>query len=130
MLRNTSNFMADISIERIDWYIRVMHFIPTETDHKSSKYSSLAWAFRVPKSEYFVKTRWIPRPQKHWWLAIMMSSSNGNIFRVTGPLCGEFTCPRWFQPAAPTECREIFEIEKNNTKYIFTYPNRDTSVRV
>ena len=25
----------------------------------------------------------------------MMASSNGNIFRVTGHLCGEFTCPRW-----------------------------------
>ena len=24
----------------------------------------------------------------------MMTSSNGDIFRVTGPLCGEFTCPR------------------------------------
>ena len=27
--------------------------------------------------------------------AIMMTSSNGNIFRVTGPLYGEFTGPRW-----------------------------------
>ena len=27
--------------------------------------------------------------------ALMMTSSNGNIFRVTGPLCGEFTGPRW-----------------------------------
>ena len=26
---------------------------------------------------------------------IMMTSSNGNIFRVTGPLCGEFTGDRW-----------------------------------
>ena len=26
---------------------------------------------------------------------IMMTSSNGNIFRVTGPLCGEFTGHRW-----------------------------------
>ena len=26
---------------------------------------------------------------------VMMTSSNGNIFRVTGPLCGEFTGPRW-----------------------------------
>ena len=26
---------------------------------------------------------------------MMTSSSNGNIFRVTGPLCGEFTGPRW-----------------------------------
>ena len=25
----------------------------------------------------------------------MMTSSNGNIFRVTGQLCGEFTGPRW-----------------------------------
>ena len=24
-----------------------------------------------------------------------MTSSNGNIFRVTGHLCGEFTGPRW-----------------------------------
>ena len=26
---------------------------------------------------------------------IMMTSSNGNIFRVTGPQCVEFTGPRW-----------------------------------
>ena len=25
----------------------------------------------------------------------MVTSSNGSIFRVTGPLCGEFTGPRW-----------------------------------
>ena len=25
----------------------------------------------------------------------MMTSSNGNIFRVAGPLCGEFTGHRW-----------------------------------
>ena len=28
-------------------------------------------------------------------IIIMMTSSNGNIFRVTGHLCGEFTGPRW-----------------------------------
>ena len=26
---------------------------------------------------------------------VMMTSSNGNIFHVTGPLCGEFTGDRW-----------------------------------
>ena len=26
---------------------------------------------------------------------VMMTSSNGNIFRVTGHLCGKFTGPRW-----------------------------------
>ena len=28
-------------------------------------------------------------------LNYMMTSSNGSIFRATGPLCGEFTGPRW-----------------------------------
>ena len=33
---------------------------------------------------------------------IMMTSSNGNIFRVTGHLCGEFTGHRWFEtPSRP-----------------------------
>ena len=31
---------------------------------------------------------------RHSW-HFMMTSSNGNIFRVTGPLCGEFTGHRW-----------------------------------
>ena len=30
-------------------------------------------------------------------LIIMMTSWNGNIFRVTGHLCGEFTGPRWIR---------------------------------
>ena len=31
----------------------------------------------------------------------MMTSSNGNIFRVTGPLCGEFTGPGEFPTKRP-----------------------------
>ena len=31
----------------------------------------------------------------HWANICMMTSSNGNLFRVTGHLCGEFTGPRW-----------------------------------
>ena len=38
----------------------------------------------------------IPRICKH-----MMTSSNGNIFRVTGPLCGEFTGPGEFPTQRP-----------------------------
>ena len=34
-------------------------------------------------------------------LVIMMTSSNGNIFRVTGPLCGEFTGPGEFPTQRP-----------------------------
>ena len=29
------------------------------------------------------------------WYPAMMTSSNGNIFRITGPLRGEFTGLRW-----------------------------------
>ena len=35
------------------------------------------------------------------WCYSMMTSSNGNIFRVTGPLCGEFTGPRWIPSQRP-----------------------------
>ena len=31
----------------------------------------------------------------------MITSSNGNIFRVTGPLCGEFTGPGEFPAQRP-----------------------------
>ena len=33
----------------------------------------------------------------------MMTSSNGNIFRVTDHLCGEFTGPRWIPPQRPVK---------------------------
>ena len=44
-----------------------------------------------------------PHPPKFWWIKVinMMTSSNGNIFRVTGPLCGEFTGPRWIPTQRP-----------------------------
>ena len=39
----------------------------------------------------------------------MMTSSNGNIFRVTAHLCGQFTGPRWFPAQRPmTRSFDIF----------------------
>ena len=39
----------------------------------------------------------------------MMTSSNGNIFRVTGPLCGEFTGPGEFPTQRPvTRSLDVF----------------------
>ena len=45
----------------------------------------------------------------------MMTSSNGNIFRVTGPLCGEFTGPRWIPTQRPvTQSFDVyFDLRKN-----------------
>ena len=45
-------------------------------------------------------------PLKRWYFTdqdsgFMMTSSNGNIFRVTGPLCGEFTGPGEFPTQMP-----------------------------
>ena len=37
--------------------------------------------------------------------SIMITSSNGNIFRVTGPLCGEFTSPGEFSTQRPVKRR-------------------------
>ena len=47
--------------------------------------------FRV-STDYEV---WEVFPSKVDYLIIMMKSSNGNIFRVTGHLCGEFTGSPW-----------------------------------
>ena len=42
-------------------------------------------------------------------MMIMMTSSNGNIFRVTGPLCGEFTGPGEFPTQRPvTRSFDVF----------------------
>ena len=51
---------------------------------------------------------------KHYWSPVtalhsnaIMTSSNGNIFRVTSHLCGEFTGDRWI-PRTVTRSFEIF----------------------
>ena len=38
---------------------------------------------------------WTMHQSKTWFYQTMMTSSNGNIFRATGHLCGEFTGNRW-----------------------------------
>ena len=47
---------------------------------------------------------WFPVFSSHigqWHGAFMIASSNGNIFHVTGPLCGEFTNPDEFPTQRP-----------------------------
>ena len=45
----------------------------------------------------------------------MMTSSNVNSFRVTGPLCGEFTGPRWIPltKASDAEFDVFFDLRLN-----------------
>ena len=48
----------------------------------------------------------LSQPDTNWVIRIyMMTSSNGNIFRVTGHLCGEFTGPRWIPRTKASDAR-------------------------
>ena len=56
-----------------------------------------------------VPTRSGSNGQEPVWGISMMTSSNGNIFRVTGPLCGEFTGPGEFPTQRPvTRSFDVF----------------------
>ena len=57
-----------------------------------------------PGDEQLPNQRWSRPPTPFASLRhnqLMMTSSNGNIFRVTGPLCGEFTGPGEFPTQRP-----------------------------
>ena len=57
---------------------------------------------------------YLPCPQAHC-SAIIMTSSNGNIFRVTGLLCGEFTGPGELPSQRPVtrSCDVFFDMCQN-----------------
>ena len=79
------------------------HIIP-EYDHRYIMYSSIKFMYKQTKNctpdKMFAVGGW-PWPYRIesyvylWFKYGMMTSSNGNIFRVTGHLCGKFTGPRW-----------------------------------
>ena len=63
---------------------------------------NVAWLALTRKTETHGDIAWCC--QRHWMghgQPYMMTSSNGNIFRVTGPLCGEFTGPGEFPTQRP-----------------------------
>ena len=87
------------------WYYHFKYKIST-----TLQYAAILWALdyknsRFPKYEY---------PSWFQWPACsnyqpMMTSSNGNIFRVTGPLCGESTGPGEFPTQRPvTRSFDVF----------------------
>ena len=63
-----------------------------------------------------------------------MASSNGNIFRVTGPLCEEFTGHRWIllTKASGAEFDVLFDVrlDKRWSKQIDTPVIWDTVVLI
>ena len=62
--------------------------------------TSIAHGFRLHRFLLWLEYRWHPLAYNHGDKTrtlhdTMTTSSNGNIFRVTGHLCGEFTGHRW-----------------------------------
>ena len=73
-------------------------------DDKSTLVQVMAWCCQIWTLNSGDAGSWNPSentwriglhssPQHYCWC--MMTSSNGNIFRVTGHLCGEFTSEQW-----------------------------------
>ena len=52
---------------------------------------------------------WVHTVIYNIYIFLMMTSSNGDIFRVTGHLCREFTGPRWIPAHMPvTRSFDVF----------------------
>ena len=75
-------------------------FFDVSANNLSDKHSSCRW-FDTPWrfSGFTAMNSWsgyVGVMSDHWGpLCVKMTSSNGSIFRVTGPLCGEFTAHWW-----------------------------------
>ena len=82
---------------------RVKHFYVTRLHadtmyvllmHSTLSSSNVIWFVYTLKTESSHEATVVVTGAPCCWFS-MMTSSNGNIFRVTGPLCGEFTGHRW-----------------------------------
>ena len=100
-------------VQDIPKTIRYINVIPTQNItyriiiNHANEHSSFAWLLYEYQSVFKLAcqginlsasmntTHGILCNKKHRKHRNMMTSSNGNIFRVTGHLCGEFTGHRW-----------------------------------
>ena len=83
-------FWLDLNVLRTYLLLMVLHFFWWTL----SINDNLQWCFRLC-------IRWSLGGE------VMMTSSNGNIFRVNSHLCGEFTGPRWI-PRTKTSDAELW----------------------
>ena len=80
------------------------HYVGNPLVNSSSKITSnaesisISWCLNGKSGPSRKSTAWCfnsTQPLPSWWYFHIVTSSNGNIFRITGPLCGESTseCP-------------------------------------
>ena len=96
---------CDLRRHRTNYDVTVMYLKKTS----SMKYFILTNAHSCHYS-FYRRRSWNILPGKLIHCLIdMMTSSNGNIFRITGPLCGEFTAPGEFHAQRPvTQSFDVF----------------------
>ena len=103
-----------IAVNRLTWLVFIKQFpwlfgwakiIRTNLIH--TRYTYFRHSFYTKKTFTRIRVEWIKSAHRHQNL--MMTSSNGSIFRVTGPLCGEFTGPGEFPTQRPvTRSFDVF----------------------
>ena len=79
-------------------WLWIMKIVPEVFEIRSCKVS--CFCLRVPRPSQCTSMAKGFRVAYESW-KFMMTSSNGHIFRVTGPLCGEFTGPGEFPTQRP-----------------------------
>ena len=87
----------------INWCHRYTHKVPRGNAWVRSAASELVSFLRLRKKT----TTYVFHPLVIYMRVYMMTSSNGNLFRVTGPLCGEFTGHQWI-PRTKTSDAELW----------------------
>ena len=92
-------------------FVRGIHRWPGNSPHKKTSIAKNVDDVMMKRKKILpLEWKWcICPPQSVSYLGIMMTSSNGNIFRVTGLLCGEFTGPGEFLAQRPvTRSFDVF----------------------
>ena len=77
---------SNVYILNNQWWTTNWALTPTDQTHSDTWCCKLGWLYIATDTKF---------SSFAYWTDDMMTSSNGNIFRVTGPLCGEFTAHRW-----------------------------------
>ena len=87
----------------VNWYCNIRHLVTLMSIFRVVRF--FTWHRRIMIHSY---VPYLPVMDIEWYsislptrLQYMMTSSNGNIFRVTGHLCGEFTGLRWIPRTKP-----------------------------
>ena len=77
--------------------------------------ASELFLWKVQHAVTYLRSLFICREIAFVHVLFMMTSSNGNIFRVTAHLCGEFTGPRWI-PRTKASDAELWCLNKRLSK--------------